>query len=712
VTGRWNIETVFPRGVVRSVAFSQDDRWLACASEDGNVRIFNTEDARLLHLLQVSEHGVTSVAWQPNGNRLATISSRGDVKVWDEQGRVVASRSPDVPTIVADLTWNPDGTRLAFSVGNGKLAVLSADLKGEPLLTIKHRHDFDQLAWSSDGQWIATSFQNDASDVGSNAEDDRNVICLWNASDGSAGPKLVGHNGSITDLAWKGDSASLASSSLDGTVRIWTIDGSAPKGEVTPTETLEHDGAPVLAVAWSSDDALLATGTNGRGQDQVMVRTWDSSRWREEHRLSKFPQAVSSLTWSHKGRRLATGTGVAGKAFNTFWGGAGYSVNMFQFSGAMPAKMWPWVVLHGILDITWNCDSTRLASVRGTGTSDPFLCRWNARLGRFDGVIQVSASRPNAASYSPSPASKGIAIGGGRSDHSVRLWDTDRRQPGVVFEGHPGGIRALSWHPKGTEIASAGAMSEVRRWSTASGELLGQPFDMKCAAVVYSPGGGRLAVAGSDGIQVLDLATQKTTPLPNTATASVNALAWSPTGLQIASCSDRPNSSVTVWPLNTVNRPLVFQYDFCDLFDVAWEPNGNRLAAAADDGSVVIFHTKSPGESKTLPGHVAALNAVAWSPDGTMLASSGRDAMIHVWNAQTLEPLWVGIMLPGTDSNGSLVTFSAAGEVLSGFEKPFNHLVYLHEHADGQLELLSQADFMDRVDKSAATAAEQSGDEP
>jgi WD40 repeat protein/energy-coupling factor transporter ATP-binding protein EcfA2 len=83
--------------------------------------------------------------------------------------------------------------------------------------------------------------------------------------------------------------------------------------------------------------------------------------------------------------------------------------------------------------------------------------------------------------------------------------------------------------------------------------------------------------------------------------------------------------------------------------DVAFSPDGSRLATTSLDNTVRIWDAQSGQVLLTLADHSRGVETVAFSPDGARLATAGDDGFIIVWNAETGSRLGVF-----KDDNGTI----------------------------------------------------------
>jgi WD40 repeat protein len=71
---------------------------------------------------------------------------------------------------------------------------------------------------------------------------------------------------------------------------------------------------------------------------------------------------------------------------------------------------------------------------------------------------------------------------------------------------------------------------------------------------------------------------------------------------------------------------------------VAFSPEGSRLAAASEDGTVKVWDVATGQETLTLKGHTGSVTSVVFSPEGWRLASASQDGTVKVWDARPLDP--------------------------------------------------------------------------
>jgi len=68
------------------------------------------------------------------------------------------------------------------------------------------------------------------------------------------------------------------------------------------------------------------------------------------------------------------------------------------------------------------------------------------------------------------------------------------------------------------------------------------------------------------------------------------------------------------------------------VIDLAWSPDGSRLAAASAAGPIALFSGADGATRIELPGHDGGSNALAWQPGSALLASGGQDGSVKLWD--------------------------------------------------------------------------------
>jgi hypothetical protein len=98
------------------------------------------------------------------------------------------------------------------------------------------------------------------------------------------------------------------------------------------------------------------------------------------------------------------------------------------------------------------------------------------------------------------------------------------------------------------------------------------------------------------------------------------------------------------------------------VLDVAYSPDGSRVASAGQDGTARVWKADTGEELLRLEGHTNAVTAVAYDPEGKHLATASADFSVIVWDAVTGEKR---LTLRGHKLAVRCVSFSPDGKLLA-----------------------------------------------
>ena len=221
-----------------------------------------------------------SAVFSPDGELLATANLHHRLQVWESAtGRIV--RTFEAPRLQPAFAFSPNGELLA--VADGRNVAVRDLTTGRVTVTISEPSIVAHVAFGPNSRLLAVAGLD-------------KIVRLHNAVTGARIVTYPGQVGRVTAVAFSPSTALLATTSTDGTARVWRTDG---RGSfVSPL--IGHQNS-VSSAAFSSDGYRVVTASK-----DGTARIWQALSGNPVAVLAGNAATVTSAAFSDDGRTVVT----------------------------------------------------------------------------------------------------------------------------------------------------------------------------------------------------------------------------------------------------------------------------------------------------------------------------------------------------------------------------------------------------------------------
>lgn len=578
------------------LAFSADGQFLASggqAEKSEAIRIWSMATGKLDRAFKPLQ-AIVNIAWSKDASKLYVTTSDRTFGVFDaksglqmqsirERGMIFAmALSPDETTLAIAGDTIDDASALSIKLYNTQDWKVTQTLTGHQSIVVA-------LAFHPKGNLLVS-----ATAKGSEPA----AIKVWDLTKKTAITQYLGHTNDVLAVALPANGDSVASVSLDGSIRLWQT------SQMKPGRKLLSGKAPIWTVASQGNRILTVSA------DQSAV-LWDAESGQELHRYSEHKSPVTAGAFRPDGNEVATG---GGDTVIRLWDPATGKTNL-----TLPGHT-------GVITaLVYSPDGKRLYSA----SADKTVHIWN--IAEKKSLYTMQQHRSVVTSLAVNLDGSLLASGG--ADNMIRIWRTSDGSEVRSLIGHTGAITGLAFSPGGTLLASVGADGVTRIWDPATRSDALRTFSGhvgQLMAVAFSPNLKYLATAGADEtIRIWNLLNGSEARALKGHTDWITSLAYLSDGESLVSSS--VDGTVLLWSETKAFEPLVYGHEHPIRY-LAISPQGDRLASGSEEGKIILWDTVTGNDLATFSSHQSPIKAMSFSNDGKKLVSADRNKYIKLWD--------------------------------------------------------------------------------
>jgi WD40 repeat protein/predicted Ser/Thr protein kinase len=276
---------------------------------------------------------------------------------------------------------------------------------------------------------VAVAFSPDDKTIASGSVD--RTVKLWDAETGTLKRTITGHSNSVSSVAFARDGKTLFSGSSDGTIYLWNVQSAALENK------LKGHRGDIVALAISLDGKTLVSGSSDK-----TIKIWDAQTGALKLTLTGHKSRISDVAFSPDNQTIASSSDD--KTVKT-WDAQ---------TGALK------LTLTGHSDAVYSVEFSPDNKTLASSSKDKTIRIWSSESGALARVVSGSYGQIGNIAFSPD----GRLLAGVSSDKTIKLWDGRTGEFKQSLSGHSGEVWDVAFSGDGKTLASGGDDKTVKIW--------------------------------------------------------------------------------------------------------------------------------------------------------------------------------------------------------------------------------------------------------
>ncbi|NOQ25200.1 MAG: hypothetical protein GQ564_07540 [Bacteroidales bacterium] len=262
----------------RTLGITNDGKWLICSADSSKILLVN-----LLNSVEKNQELVghtkivNGIAVAPNNEYFISSSNDKTIRKWDlktMKGEIITESESKINSIEI----SPDSKLIVAGTQDGKISIWNSNEKSDPrIIDDESKIAVTAVKFNNDGKWLVSG-------------DSKGNLKIRNSETFELIENLEGHKSRISEIDFCPKDKLMATSSLDGTARIWDFTNLNNQ----PIVLSDHERW-VMSLSFSPDGKRLVTSSDV--QDRILI--WPTkSKYLASDLQNRISRNMTADEWS------------------------------------------------------------------------------------------------------------------------------------------------------------------------------------------------------------------------------------------------------------------------------------------------------------------------------------------------------------------------------------------------------------------------------